>query len=276
MLVKWEMSVRAAIVSPDNFRIATGHHDGRLRIWLHRHPKWWWDVARRTGFWVTMVLAAIAPWACGQSERVIQAPVPQVPAATQTAQTIKTTKTTRIIKPKQTAGVRPRSALKVGDPAPLFTAVDDTGKHWRAADHVGEKILVVYFYPADMTPGCTKQACGFRDDKATLASLGVEVVGVSGDRVRNHQLFKQVHNLNFTLLSDSDGAIARMFGVPTRRGGSIKRTIAGALETLTRGVTAARWTFVIDRNGKIVFRNTQVKAAEDSQAVIQFLKTMTR
>lgn len=229
---------------------------------------------------LAMLLAAITPWACGRSERVIQPPVPQVPVATKTAQTnktiktTKTTETTRKTKP-QPAGKRPRSALKVGDPAPLFTAVDDTGKRWRAADTIGKKILVVYFYPADMTPGCTKQACGFRDDKATLANLGVEVVGISGDRVRNHQLFKQVHDLNFTLLSDTDGAVARMFGVPTRPGRSIKRKIAGTLETLTRGVTAARWTFIIDRNGKIVFKNTQVKAAKDSQAVIQFLKTMT-
>ena len=229
----------------------------------------------RTCTWAVL-LAAITPLACGKSKPVIQAPVPQAPVATKPAQTIKKINTTRKAKPKQAARVRPRSALKVGDPAPLFTAIDDTGKRWRAADTIGKKILVVYFYPADMTPGCTKQACGFRDDRATLTRLGVEVVGVSGDRVRNHQLFKQVHNLNFTLLSDSDGAIARMFGVPTRPGRSIKRTIAGTLETLTRGVTAARWTFVIDRKGKIVFKNTQVKAAEDSQAVIRFLKTMTR
>src|SRR5262245_8142571 len=90
--------------------------------------------------------------------------------------------------------------LKVGDPAPTFTSTDDEGKPWKSSDHVGKKVLVVYFYPADMTGGCTKQACGFRDDMAKLTDKGVEVVGVSGDSAKNHQVFKSVHKLNFALL----------------------------------------------------------------------------
>ncbi len=74
--------------------------------------------------------------------------------------------------------------LKVGDQAPSFTSTDDEGKSWKSSDHVGKKILVVYFYPADMTPGCTKQACGFRDDMAKLTDKGIEVVGVSVIRPR--------------------------------------------------------------------------------------------
>src|SRR5687767_9406212 len=81
------------------------------------------------------------------------------------------------------------AAVKVGDPAPKFESVDDQGKPWKSADHVGKKVLVVYFYPADMTGGCTKQACGFRDDFKKLADKGVEVVGVSGDSVENHKIF---------------------------------------------------------------------------------------
>ncbi len=95
--------------------------------------------------------------------------------------------------------------LKVGDPAPVFQAKDDQGKEWKSADHVGKKILVVYFYPADMTSGCTTQACTFRDDMDKLTAKGIEVVGVSGDSVKNHQVFKQVHKLNFSLLADEDG-----------------------------------------------------------------------
>src|SRR5437868_5926308 len=96
--------------------------------------------------------------------------------------------------------------LKVGDPAPTFEAKDDHGKTWKSSDHVGKKVVVIYFYPADLTGGCTKQACAFRDDMRQLAEQGVEVVGVSGDSVENHQIFKKVKNLNFTLLADEDGS----------------------------------------------------------------------
>jgi thioredoxin-dependent peroxiredoxin len=160
--------------------------------------------------------------------------------------------------------------LKVGDAAPVFQTLDDQGKAWKSSDVVGKKILVVYFYPADMTGGCTKQACGFRDDMKKLESKDVVVVGVSGDSVRNHQLFKKAENLNFTLLADEQGKVAGAFGVPFTKGEkSIEREIDGKTETLTRGGTATRWTFVVDRNGKIVMKNTQVKAAEDSKAILQ-------
>lgn len=164
--------------------------------------------------------------------------------------------------------------LEVGDPSPAFQALDDHGKEWKSSDHVGKKVLVVYFYPADLTGGCTKQACGFRDDMKKLADLGVEVVGVSGDSVENHQLFKDVHDLNFTLLADEDGSVAKAFGVPVGPGGSIKRKIDGEEKTLTRGVTAKRWTFVIDESGKIALKNTEVKAADDSQAVMNAVKDL--
>ena len=149
--------------------------------------------------------------------------------------------------------------------------VAEDGKSWNSADHVGKKIVVVYFYPADMTGGCTKQACGFRDDMTRLKAEGVEVVGVSGDSVASHVIFKKEYDLNFTLLADEQGDVARAFGVPLKDGGSIERTIDGKNVTLTRGVTAARWTFVIDANGKIAAKNTAVKAAEDSKAIIKLV-----
>jgi peroxiredoxin Q/BCP len=162
--------------------------------------------------------------------------------------------------------------LNVGDPAPTFTSTDDQGKPWKSSDYVGKKILVVYFYPADLTSGCTRQACGFRDDMKKLQDQGVEVVGVSGDSARNHQLFKKVHNLNFTLLADEDGSVAKAFGVPLRAGGEIKQVIDGKEETLKRGVTAARWTFVIDKQGKIASKDTEVKAAEDSKKILSVVE----
>ncbi len=166
--------------------------------------------------------------------------------------------------------------LQVGDKAPEFKSVGDDGKSWNSADHVGKKIVVVYFYPADMTGGCTKQACGFRDDMTKLKDEGVEVVGVSGDSVANHVIFKKEYDLNFTLLADEKGSVAKAFGVPLRAGGSIKRTVDGKEVTMTRGVTAARWTFVIDAAGKIAAKNTAVKAAEDSEAIIKLVADLKK
>jgi peroxiredoxin Q/BCP len=102
-----------------------------------------------------------------------------------------------------------------------------------------------------------------------LKESGVEVVGVSGDSVESQQIFKEVHDLNFTLLADEDGSVAKKFGVPLRAGGTIKREVEGKEVALTRGVTPARWTFVIDRSGKIAMKNTKVNAAEDSKAVLK-------
>jgi peroxiredoxin Q/BCP len=131
-----------------------------------------------------------------------------------------------------------------------------------------EKIVVVYFYPADMTGGCTKQACAFRDDLGKLKDQGVEVIGVSGDSVKNHQLFRKAHNLNFTLLADTEGRVADAFGVPlVREEKTVKAVIEGKEELLIRSITARRWTFVIDRSGKIAARNTMVVAADDSCAI---------
>ena len=161
--------------------------------------------------------------------------------------------------------------LKVGDPAPKFEAFDDTGKPWHSSDHVGKHTIVVYFYPADLTGGCTKQACGFRDDMAKLKDQGVEVVGVSGDSVKNHVLFKKIHELNFTLLADEKGTVAKAFGVPLSPGKTLTQNIDGKPVELTRGVTAARWTFVIDKAGKIALKNTEVKAADDSKAILKVI-----
>ena len=166
----------------------------------------------------------------------------------------------------------PEVKLNVGDAAPAFQVKDDTGKEWKSTDHVDKKIVVVYFYPADMTGGCTKQACGFRDDMKILADKGIEVVGISGDSVKNHQLFKKAHELNFALLADTDGKVAEKFGVPVTPGEkTVKATIDGKEESLTRTVTTARWTFVIDKSGKIAAKNTMVKAADDSKAIQELI-----
>ena len=165
--------------------------------------------------------------------------------------------------------------LKVGDPAPAFQLKDDTGKPWKSANHYGKKIVVVYFYPADMTGGCTAQACGFRDDMGTLASKDVEVVGISGDTVKNHQLFKKAYDLNFTLLADPKGKVADKFGVPNTKGEkTVQKEIDGVPYTLTRGVTTQRWTFIIDRDGKIAYKDDQVQAQQDSKKIMAAIDSL--
>ena len=110
-----------------------------------------------------------------------------------------------------TAGAGP--VPKVGDTAPLIEGKDQDGKTWKLADVVGKQVMLLYFYPKDDTPGCTKEACGFRDRMADLKKDKVEVVGVSFDTSASHQKFIAKYNLNFPLLADSDGKIADAYGV---------------------------------------------------------------
>ena len=162
--------------------------------------------------------------------------------------------------------------LKVGDPAPVFEAQDDAGNTWKSADHVGKKIVVVYFYPADCTGGCTKQALSFTNDLQALADKGVEVVGVSGDSVENHQVFKKKEKLGLTLLADEKGEVASKFGVPFDAKGGVSKTILdGKTIQLKQGVRAKRWTFVIGKDGKILHKNTTVKPDADSQSILKLL-----
>ncbi len=167
------------------------------------------------------------------------------------------------------------SGVSVGDAAPMFEAKDDTGKAWKSSEHVGKGPVVVYFYPADMTGGCTAQACGFRDHSADLKAAGATVVGVSGDTVESHQLFKKAHNLNFTLLADVDGEVAHAFGVPVTEGAkTVNATIEGTAHALVRDITAKRWTFVIGTDGKVAYKDDAVKAKEDSKKILEVLKSM--
>ena len=162
--------------------------------------------------------------------------------------------------------------VAVGDKAPVFTAKTDEGLTWKLADYMGKKNVVVYFYPAAMTGGCTKQACAYRDAQPAIEAANAAVVGVSGDNPEGLKLFKKAENLNFTLLSDKKGEIAKSFGVPVKDGGTITREIEGKSYDLTRGATASRWTFIIDKKGNIVYKNEQVDAAKDAEAVLAFLK----
>ena len=143
--------------------------------------------------------------------------------------------------------------LEVGDKAPKFEGRTDEDKPWKSKEHVGKKILVVYFYPKDMTRGCTQQACNYRDAQKKFAEKDVEVIGVSGDTVESHQEFKKKEKLNFTLLADPEGKIAEAFGV------ELMSDVGPAI--------TERWTYVIDRDGKIAHKDDDVDAAKDTANV---------
>jgi peroxiredoxin Q/BCP len=105
-----------------------------------------------------------------------------------------------------------QAAPKTGDKAPSVEAKDQDGRTWKLADALKKNHVLIYFYPKDNTPGCTKEACGLRDRMGDLKKDGVEVVGVSFDNAASHKKFIADHNLNFNLLVDTDGKVADAFG----------------------------------------------------------------
>ena len=162
--------------------------------------------------------------------------------------------------------------LKVGDAAPAFEARTDEDKTWSSADHYGKKWVVIYFYPGDFTPGCTAQAKAFNAAMDKLTEQGVEVVGVSGDSVKTHELFKKAMKLNFTLLADEAGEVAKKFGVPVGKGATVKARGAdkNAIE-FERAVTISRWTFVIGKDGKVAYKNEKVNPLDDAKKIAEFI-----
>ncbi|MCA2640978.1 MAG: peroxiredoxin [Microcystis sp.] len=107
------------------------------------------------------------------------------------------------------------AAIKVGDRVPNFSLPSQTGTTVNVSDLIGKKSLVIYFYPKDDTPGCTAESCAFRDSYEVFTDAGAEVIGISADSPQSHQQFAQKYNLPFTLLSDSDNRVRKLFGVPS-------------------------------------------------------------
>lgn len=165
-----------------------------------------------------------------------------------------------------------QKTLSVGDKAPAFSATADDGTTWDYKEHAGKDFLVIYFYPGALTGGCTKQACAYRDNQDELKDLDATVVGISGDKLENIRLFKQAENLNFTLLSDQKGEIAKAYGVPVGEGSSFRKTINGNEYELSRDISVKRWTFIVDKQGKIIYKNDSVNPERDTDEVIAFLK----
>jgi peroxiredoxin Q/BCP len=124
--------------------------------------------------------------------------------------------------------------IQVGDKAPDFTLPSQSGEQVRLQDQLGERVVVLYFYPKDNTSGCTAEACAFRDSYETFTDAGAEVIGVSSDSADKHASFAGQHNLPFTLLADKGGRVRKSYGVPS-----------------VLGVIPGRVTYVIDRTGTV-------------------------
>ncbi len=124
--------------------------------------------------------------------------------------------------------------IQAGDKAPDFTLPSQSGEPVRLRDRLGERVVVLYFYPKDDTPGCTAEACAFRDSHEVFTGAGAEVIGISSDPVSKHATFADRHKLPFTLLSDQGGDVRRSYGVPA-----------------VLGLLPGRVTYVIDREGTV-------------------------
>ena len=166
--------------------------------------------------------------------------------------------------------------VKVGDTAPTFEAKNETGETVKSSDVVGKNVVVLYFYPADFTGGCTAQACGFRDDIEKLKGKGITVFGVSGDNPKSHKLFKNHHKLPFHLLADEKGELAAKFGVPFNKGGTVKwlDKESNITHDITQGVRISRWTVVIDKAGKVAAIDQVGKAGDDSKRVADIVNKL--
>lgn len=147
---------------------------------------------------------------------------------------------------------------KVGEKAPDFNLLDTKGESHNLSNYSG-KWLVLYFYPKDDTPGCTKEACSFRDDLAQLQKLGGQVVGVSVDDSDSHAKFAEKYHLPFPLLADKDGAVADSYG---------------ALTNLFVVKLAKRYTFLINPNGIIEKTYLSVDTSRHSQQIIDDLTAL--
>jgi len=152
--------------------------------------------------------------------------------------------------------------LTTGKPAPTFTLPDETGKLHSLSDYRG-KTVVLYFYPADDTPGCTKEACNFRDDHLKYRNAGAVILGVSPNDEKSHEKFKKKYKLPFPLLADKGHKVCELYGVWA--------------EKVTFGkhyMGVVRSTFIIDHQGRLASVFDKVKVPDHSREVLSTLKEL--
>jgi peroxiredoxin Q/BCP len=150
--------------------------------------------------------------------------------------------------------------LKVGDKAPDFTLPSQMGDNVTLSEFFGKKAIVLYFYPKDESAGCTREACRFRDSYDAFTDLGAEVLGVSSQSVESHKSFASHHGLPFLLLSDADGKVRQLYGVPA-----------------TMGIIPGRVTFIIDKKGVVrhVF-SSQFQPEKHIEESLKILKELEK
>jgi peroxiredoxin Q/BCP len=150
--------------------------------------------------------------------------------------------------------------VEVGSVIPQFTLPDQNGNLFDINSILGKKNLVIYFYPKDDSPGCTAQACSFRDQFEVFSKADAVIIGISGQSVESHNKFAEKHRFSFTLLSDKGNKIRKLFGVPTD----------------LFGLIPGRVTYVVDKSGKVVFMfSSQVQTerhVDDALKILQDLK----
>ena len=147
------------------------------------------------------------------------------------------------------------TTLEVGDPVPQFVLRDQNNRELDISDYIGETKLVIYFYPKDESPGCTKEACAFRDSFADYTDAGATVIGINSGSVESHHAFAEKYRLPFTLLSDPGNRVLKQFGV--------KNVL----------FLTGRETFVIGLDGKVAFKyRAMMNATKHNDEVLAFLK----
>ncbi len=149
--------------------------------------------------------------------------------------------------------------IEAGSAVPVFTLPDQDGREFSLSSVIGKKNLVIYFYPKDDSPGCTKEACSFRDQFEVFNEADAMIIGISGQSVESHKKFAEKYHLNFTLLSDEGDKVRKMFGVPVN----------------FMGMIPGRVTYIVDKSGKVVYVfNSQTQAAKHVDEALRILKEL--
>lgn len=149
--------------------------------------------------------------------------------------------------------------MNINDSCPQFELFDQDGNLFTSKDWIGKKKLVIFFYPKDETPGCTKEACSFRDSHEDFLKYDCQVIGISSDSVPSHKLFASKHNFNYILLSDIDKKVRKLFGVPAS----------------LFGLIPGRVTYIIDLKGKIRgIHNSQMNPVSHIEEALELVKQL--
>lgn len=149
--------------------------------------------------------------------------------------------------------------ISIGSTVPLFSLKDQFGNTFQLSSVIGKKNLIIYFYPKDDSPGCTREACSFRDQYEVFNNNDTMIIGISAQSVKSHLQFAQKHRLNYTLLSDEGNKVRKQFGVPSN----------------LMGLLPGRVTYVVNKEGKVVFMfNSQINAEQHVEEALRIIKDL--